>query len=134
MSEFESYSFSRLYLDENIEFFLVIGVNDADDFSNEWDGRLLEVIGYAVIFTDKIKGGQRNFLYLIDKRDREFDDAIKYTRKFIDQMSLSEILNDRENLKIIKTDIRADFLEPPYAEFVRKVIGNDIDVKLFGAN
>lgn len=126
MDEFESYSFSRLYRDENIEFFFIIGVNDPDDFDEYWDGRLTEVVGYAVIHNGFHATEQKNFIYLIDEEKREYDKAIKYTKQFIQQMSLSEELPDRENFKILKTDIKQRVLSYPYTDFIKMVVENEI--------
>lgn len=126
MAEFEGYSFSRLYRDENIEFFFIIGVNDSDDFDDYWDGRIKEVVGDALIFTDKNERKQKNFIYLIEKPFRKFEDIIRYTKRFVDQMSLSPNLYDRENFRILKTNINGHSVGFPYIPFIQTIIGNDI--------
>lgn len=126
MAEFESYSFSRLYRDENVEFFFIIGMNDSADFDDYWDGRLKEVLGYVMIFTNKNDRKQENFIYLIEKSSRRFEDIIRYTKRFVDQMSLSPNLSDRENFKISKTNINGHFVEFPYIPFIQSIVGNDI--------
>ncbi|WP_223639107.1 hypothetical protein [Planococcus sp. 4-30] len=126
MAEFESYSFSRLYKDENIEFFFIIGVNDSDSFDDYWDGRLKEVIGYVMIFTNKNNRKQENFIYLIEKSSRRFEDIVRYTKRFVDQMSLSPNLSDRENFKISKTNRTGQFVDSPYTPFIQSIVRNDI--------
>ena len=126
MAEFENHSFSRLYRDKNIEFFFIIGVNDSDDFDEYWDGRLTEVVGYAVIYLDFITKKQKNFIFLIDKANREYDDIVKYTKQFIQQMSLSEEISDRENFKILKTEVKKRVLEHPYNAFIKMVVKSEI--------
>lgn len=126
MAEFENYSFSRLYRDENIEFFFIVGVNDSDDFDEYWDGRLTEVVGYAVIYLDYKTKKQKNFIFLIDKTNREYDNIVRYTKRFIQQMSLSEETSDRENFKILKTEVEKRVLEPPYNAFIKMVVKSEI--------
>lgn len=125
MLEFERYSFTRLFLNRNLEFFFILGVNDADNFSDVWDGRRIEVLGYAVSHINREKE-QENYIYLIDLIDRDFDNIIKYTKQFISQMSTSPKLSDRENAKIRKTNITGRFVEPPLSKFIKEVVGNDI--------
>ncbi len=126
MLEHECYSFSRLFLNSNIEFFFIQGVNDSDNFDEYWDGRTIEVIGYAVIYIDFKTNEQKNFIYLIDKDNRKYDNVIKYTKKFIAQMSLSEKLSDRENFKIIKTDIHVKLVSKPYKNFIKSIVKSEI--------
>jgi hypothetical protein len=129
MEIFESYSFSRLYLDKNLEFFFILGVNDSDNFIDVWDGRYIEVIGYIVIYMNHEKE-QENYIYLIDKTDRNFENIIRYTKQFINQISLSPKLSDRENVKIQKTNVDGKFVRDPLS-FMKKVIGNDIPQSIF---
>ncbi|MBD8014593.1 hypothetical protein [Planococcus wigleyi] len=126
MAEFENYSFSRLYRDENIEFFFIVGVNDSDDFDEYWDGRLTEVVGYAVIYLDYKTEKQKNFIFLIDKTNREYDNIVRYAKRFIQQMSLSEEISDRENFKILKTEVKKRVLEYPYNAFIKMVVKSEI--------
>jgi hypothetical protein len=126
MSEHESYSFSRLFLNRNLEFFFIQGVNDSDNFDEYWDGRIIEVIGYAVIYIDIETNEQKNFIYLIDNDNKKYDNAIKYTKKFIGQMTLSDKLSDRENFKIIKTKINGRVVSEPYKDFIKVVVKNEI--------
>lgn len=126
MAEFESYSFSRLYRDENIEFFFIIGVNDSDDFDDYWDGRLKEVVGYVMIFTNKNDRKQDNFIYLIEKSSRRFEDIVRYTNRFVDQMSLSPNLSDRENFKISTTNINGHSVVSPYIPFIQSIVSEDL--------
>ena len=126
MAEFESYSFSRLYRDENIEFFFIIGVNDSDDFDEYWDGRLKEIVGYVMIFTNKYDREQDNFIYLIEKSSRRFEDIVRYTKRFVDQMSLSPNLSDRENFKISTTNINSHSVVSPYTPFIQSIVSEDL--------
>ncbi|QKX50252.1 hypothetical protein HF394_06425 [Planococcus glaciei] len=126
MTEFESYSFSRLYRDENMEFFFILGVNDSDNYDEYWDGRSLEPVGYAVIYLDVETEKQKNFIYLIDKANRNYDDIVKYAKQFIQQMSLSEELSDRENFKVLKTEIKSRVINHPYNAFIKMVVKNEI--------
>ena len=49
MDNFETHSFTRLVRTQRFEFFFILGVNDAQDFDENWDGRLIEILGYLVI-------------------------------------------------------------------------------------
>ncbi|MDX8363470.1 hypothetical protein [Cytobacillus sp. IB215316] len=132
MLEHESYSFRRLFLNRNIEFFFILGVNDSDEFDEYWDGRITEVIGYAVIYIDFETNKQKNFIYLIDKDNRKYDNAIKYTKQFIAQMtlceglSISEGFSARENFKIIRTEINGKLVSKPYKDFIKTIVKNEI--------
>ena len=126
MLGYEHYSFNRLFLNRNVEFFFILELNDPDNFDEYWDGRIPEVIGYAVIYRDIETNDQKNYIYLIDNANRKYDNAIKYTKKFIQQMSLSEELSDRENFKIIKTEITGKLVLKPYKDFIKMVVKNEI--------
>ncbi|MDP1395297.1 hypothetical protein Q8G28_17595 [Lysinibacillus capsici] len=126
MLEYECYSFSRLFLNSNLEFFFILGVNNSDNFDELWDGRNIEVIGYTVIYIDSETNEQKNFIYLIDYDNKKYDDAIKYTKKFIEQMSLSDKLSDTENFKIINTEVYSRVVSEPYKDFIKAVVKNEI--------
>ncbi|MGD7050784.1 hypothetical protein FZC83_21590 [Rossellomorea marisflavi] len=55
MNKHEEYSFSRLFLNEYVEVFFILGINDSNDsdnFDEYCDGKDIEVVGYAVIYKD----------------------------------------------------------------------------------
>src|SRR5690606_6199575 len=126
MSEFESYSFSRLFLNKYIEFFFIQGINNSDNFDEYWDGRSIEVIGYVVIYNNPEKMEKRNLIYVIDKCNRNFDNIIKYTKKFVEQMDISDEYFDSDSFEINKTDINGSLVLNPYTDFIKSVIKNDI--------
>jgi hypothetical protein len=126
MHQYESYSFSRLFLNQDIEFFFILGVNESDNFDEYWDGRLREVLGYAVIYNDFKAKEQKNFIYLLNKGNSIYSDIVKYTKKFIEQMTISEKLSDRGNFKIIYTEIEGNLVSKPYKDFIKSVIKNEI--------
>ncbi|MEY2373776.1 hypothetical protein, partial [Lysinibacillus capsici] len=99
MSYFENYSYSRLYLDQSLEFFFILGVNDSDNFDEYWDGRTIEVVGYVSIYKNT-NGEQENYIYLINQTNRDYESIIKHTKQFINQMSLATNPLDKENFKI----------------------------------
>ncbi|MBU5250943.1 hypothetical protein KQI46_03195 [Lysinibacillus capsici] len=125
MLNFENYSYSRLYLDQSLEFFFILGVNDSDNFDEYWDGRTIEVVGYVSIYTNT-NGEQENYIYLINQTSRDYESIIKHTKQFINQMSLATNPLDKENFKISKTNILGKLVEPPYTNFIKSVIKNDI--------
>ncbi|WP_324728646.1 hypothetical protein VO178_18380 [Lysinibacillus fusiformis] len=126
MLEHESYSFSRLFLNRHLEFFFIQGINNSENFDEYWDGRTINVIGYAVIYIDPETKKQENFIYLIDNDINNYSNAIKYTRKFIEQMTLSDKLSDRENFKIINTEVYSRVVSEPYKDFIKDVVKNEI--------
>ncbi|MED3554308.1 hypothetical protein [Cytobacillus praedii] len=126
MTEFESLSFSRLFSNKNFEFFFILGINDKDDFNDVWDGRLIEVVGYAVVYINDEQTKHKKFIYLIDKVNRDFENIIRYTKKFIEQMYLSPIFSDSENFKILKTNIESAIVKPPYTSFIKSIVENEI--------
>lgn len=126
MLKHESYSFSRLFLDHKIEFFFILGINESDNFDEFWDGRLIDVLGYAVIYNDLETNEQKNYIYLINKKNSEYDKVIKFTKLFIQQMSLSEKFSDRENFTVLKTDVDQRVVHKPYKDFIKAIIKNEI--------
>lgn len=125
MNEFESFSFSRLYSGNNLEFFFIIGVNDSDNFTYDWDGTTKEVVGYITLYINQEKE-QESFIYLINKSERKFEDIIRYAQKFISNMSPNLDISDLENCKICKTDIAVKSVAPPFSNFIKNIVRKDI--------
>lgn len=126
MNKHEEYSFSRLFLNEYVEFFFILGINDANNFDEYWDGRDIEVVGYAVIYKDIKSDKQTNFIYLLEEVDVDENRIIQHTKKFIQQMTMSEDLVDQENFRISKTNIHSKVVSKPYQAFMEKVVKDDI--------
>lgn len=126
MNKHEEYSFSRLFLNEYVEFFFILGINDSGNFDEYWDGRDIEVVGYAVIYKDSQSNKQTNFIYLLDEVNVDDDIIIKHTKKFIQQMTVSENLVDQENFKISKTTIHSKVVSKPYQAFMESIVKDDI--------
>ncbi len=127
MTAYESFSFTRFYVNSKIEFFFILGVNDSDNFDEYWDGRDREVLGYAVIYKEKKQ--QYNFIYLFQV---DHDRVIKYTKMFIQQMSpISTNLSDLEKFQIKETDIKVKSVPKPYKDFIRSIVKNDIPISAF---
>ena len=126
MLKHESYSFTRLFLDRNIEFFFILGINESDNFDEFWDGRHIDVLGYAVIYIDFETNKQKNLIYLINKNNIEYEKVIKYTKQFIQNMSLSEKFSDRENITILRTYVDQRVVHKPYEEFIKLIVKNEI--------
>lgn len=79
-----------------------------------------------MIYSDIETNDQKNFIYLIDNANRKYDIAIKYTKNFIQQMSLSEEISDRENFKIIKTEVYRKVVSEQYKDFIKMVVKIEI--------
>lgn len=122
---FEKYSFTRLCVTEKVEFFFIAGVNDADNFEWYWSGTLREVLGYIVIYTDHEQQKQESHIYLIEHDHRNFEHITKYAKQFVYHM-LYLPYYDWENYIIHKTTVKQKGVVPPYVDFVRKIVEDDI--------
>ncbi|WP_432360667.1 hypothetical protein [Sporosarcina sp. UB5] len=133
MREYESFFFNRIFRNENIEFFLIGGVNNQENFTELWDGRETKLLGYLTIFTDVElvqELEQLNLIHLLEGVSLDNERIIKHTRKFIENMTISKKHLDIENVKIYNTQINANGTSPPYNDFIKSVIQNDVPYNL----
>jgi hypothetical protein len=125
MFDFETYRFSRLYRSQKLEFYFIQGVNDQDYFDEYWDGRLLKVVGYVLMYQNNDKTTE-NYIYVINKTDGDYKPIIRYAKQFINNMSFRDNPFESENSKIIKTDINGSLVKKPYEDFIKSIIENEI--------
>lgn len=129
MTHFESYSYTRLVKRQRIEFFFILGVNEARNFNEVWDGRLTEVLGYLVMYTSN-ENKKSSFIYLIEDEGKDFQDIILHTKLFVRDMYtyLDGIdMGDDENFIIQKTNVYQRGLpKEEITGFIKKIIGKDI--------
>ena len=127
MNIFETYSFPRLVQNQSFEFFFIRGVNDAQNFYEYWDGRLIEVLGYLVIYTDVQTNEQKNFIYLIEDENKNFQEIIRYTKQFAFEMCTSFTLLDMMNFTIQKTKVyQRGLVKQEIVDFIKKIVKEDI--------
>lgn len=129
MREFESFFFNRIFRNENIEFFLIGGVNNQENFTEYWDGRDTKLLGYLTIFTGvelDQELEQLNLIHLIEGVSLDNERIIKHTRKFIEHMTISNKLLDIENVEVYNTQINANGTSDPYNDFIKSVIQNEV--------
>ena len=127
MNSFETYSFTRLVRTPSVEFFFIRGVNEAGNFDEYWDGRLIEVLGYLVIYSDLQRDEQINYIYLIEDEDKNYQDIVRYTKKFVSEMNTRFDLVDMENFIIKKTNIyQKGLLKEEIVDFIKKIVKEDI--------
>lgn len=99
------------------------GVNEAGNFDDYWDGRLIEVLGYLVIYSDLQRDGQINYMYLIEDGDKNYQDIVRYTKKFVSEMNTRFDLVDMENFIIKKTNIyQKGLLKEEIVDFIKKLL------------
>lgn len=128
MNNFDFYSYSRLCITQNIEFFFIVGVKNSDNFDEYWDGTTREIIGYLVIYTMHEQEKQNNLIYIVKNDNLNSDNIIRYTKKFASEMPLSPKIfhYDKENYKISMTTINPKGIVSPYIDFIQEVVGDDI--------
>ncbi|QFG00082.1 hypothetical protein PB01_15300 [Psychrobacillus glaciei] len=131
MNIFETYSFPRLVRTQSLEFFFIRGVNEARNFFEYWDGRLIEVLGYLVIYTDVQTNEQTNLIYLIEDDNKNFQEIIRYTKNFASEMCTTFTPLDMMSFTIQKTTVYQRGLDKQeIVDFIKKIVKQDIP-KLF---
>ncbi|MDI2586194.1 hypothetical protein OR571_03395 [Psychrobacillus sp. NEAU-3TGS] len=131
MKSFESYSFTRLLYNESLEFFFILGVNDSDDFSIYVDQRLIEVLGYLVIYKNLELDRNVNLIYLVENDTRDDQKTIRYAQQFAMDMTNQAVFG-QEDFIVRKTNINPRIVSQPYIDFVKKIIGDDIPQSYIG--
>lgn len=130
MNDFETYSFTRLVRTQNFEFYFILGQNDVRNFNECWDGRLTEVLGYLVMYSDIQNDKQMNYIYLIEDENKDFQDITLHTRIFVNEMYTylwSFDMGDDENFIIKKTNVyQKGLLEENIGDFIKKIVTEDI--------
>lgn len=130
MNVFETYSFTRLVRTQNFEFYFILGQNDARNFNECWDGRSTEVLGYLVMYSDIQNDKQMNYIYLIEDKNKDFQDVTLHTKMFVNEMHtylLSFDMGDDENFIIKKTNVyQKGLLIEDIGDFIKKIVNEDI--------
>ncbi|WP_153722325.1 hypothetical protein [Sporosarcina cascadiensis] len=130
INSFETYSFTRLVRTQNFEFYFILGRNDVRNFNECWDGRLTEVLGYLVMYSDVQNDKQISYIYLIEDENKDFLDITLHTRMFVNEMYtylMNFDMGDDENFIIKKTNVyQKELLEENIGEFIKKVVDEDI--------
>lgn len=131
MDTFESYYFTRLMRSPSLEFFSILGINDANNFDEYWDGRSVEVLGYLVIYTDMQRKELVNYIYLIEDENKKYQDIIKHTKMFASGICAYAELIDM-NFIIQKTDVyQKGIASNEIVDFIKKVVTQDIPEYVF---
>ncbi|WP_019414045.1 hypothetical protein [Paenisporosarcina sp. TG20] len=124
---FESFSFTRMIRTPNLEVFWIRGVNDASNFDEHWDGRLIEVLGYLVIYSDKQINKLVNYIYLIEDENKNYQDIIRNTKMFASEICTYTELFDMNNFIIQKTDVyQTVHAYHEIVDFIKKIVNQDI--------
>lgn len=128
MNVFETFSFTRLVRAQNFEFYFILGINEAHNFNEVWDGRLIEVVGYLVMYSPTEKDKEINYIYLIEDKSKNYQDIILHTKMFTSDMYTYLDGFDREEGFIIKkTNIyQRGLLKQDIDRFVRSIVNEDI--------
>jgi len=123
---FETYSFTRFIRSTGLEFFFILGINNATNFDEYWDGRSIEVLGYLVVYTDRHKNELVNYIYLIEDEGKDYQDITKHTKMFASEIGTYAGLIDM-NFIIRKTDIYQKGIGwNEKVDFVKRVVNQDI--------
>ena len=126
---FEQYSFSRLFNFNNLEFFFILGINDSDNFGDEWDSTEINPLGYLVMFTDYTQKSKQVNIYLTVEDGT--DEIIKYSKQFVSRMPLLPgLLNFQTKYVIKKSEVKQKSVRSPYRDFILKVLKDDFDASV----
>lgn len=127
MNSFETYSFPRLVRTLSLEFFFIRGINEEKDFYEYWDGRLIEVLGYLVLYSDIQNDEQINYIYLIEDEGKNYEEIIRFTKMFASEMSTTHEVFDMENFTIQMTHVyQKGLLKQDIVDFMRRIVNEDI--------
>lgn len=126
---FEQYSFSRMFNFNNLEFFFILGINNSDDFGDEWDSTSINPLGYLVMFTDyKQRIVQANIYLTVEDGT---DEIIKYSKQFVSRMPLlPDAFNFPTKYVIKKSEVKQKSVRSPYRDFILKVLKDDFDASV----
>lgn len=124
---FESYSFTRMMRTQNLEVYWIRGVNQASNFDEDWDGRLVEVLGYLVIYSDIQRNILVNYIYLIEDENKNYQDIIRNTKMFASEICTYTELFDMKNFIIQKTDVyQRGHAYHEIVDFIKSIVNQDI--------
>lgn len=127
MNSFETYSFPRLVRTPSLEFFFIRGINEEKDFYEYWDGRLIEVLGYLVLYSDIQNDEQINYIYLIEDEGKNYEEIIRFTKMFASEMSTADKVFDMENFTVQMTNVyQKGLLKQEIVDFMRRIVNEDI--------
>ena len=127
MDNYESYSFTRLKRTPNLEVFWIRGVNDGNNFDEHWDGRLIEVLGYLVIYSDMQRNELLNYIYLIEDENKNYLDIINKTKMFASEICTYTELFDMKNFIIQKTNVyKRGLAYDEIVNFIKRIVNQDI--------
>jgi hypothetical protein len=125
MSKFETYSFTRLIRTQSLEFYFIRGVNKFQNFDENWDGRLIEVLGYLVTYINN--GQQKSVVYLIEDETKNLQEITKHVKMFASEMYIYTGLFEKTNIIIKPTKVYQRVLgEHEKVNFVKKIVKEDI--------
>ncbi|MFJ7933822.1 hypothetical protein [Sporosarcina sp. NPDC096371] len=126
-NSFETYSFTRLVRTPSLEFFFIRGINEAQNFSEYWDGRMIEVLGYLVLFTDIQNDEQTNYIYLIEDEGKNYEEITRFTKMFASEMSTAYEVFDMENFTVQMTNVyQRGLLKQDIVDFIKRIVNEDI--------
>ena len=125
MSEFETYSYPCLVRTQGLEFYFIRGVNNSQEFSEDWDCRLIEVLGYFAAYMKK--GELKIFIYLIKDETKNFKEIIRHVKMFASELYTYKERHDKIKFIMKSTNVYQRGLgENEIMSFVKKIVKNDI--------
>lgn len=131
MNNFKSYSFSRLINHLEIEFYFILGLPEPDNFSEYYDLTGHQVVGYLVMYKKHKKKETKNLIYLLPNTTKNENLEIKrHTHHFIQRMTTADMYDYDVEFKIQQTKIKGKSVGPPYIDFVKTIVGNDIPIEI----
>ncbi|KGR74008.1 hypothetical protein [Ureibacillus sinduriensis] len=126
MDKINAYSFSRLIAHSEMEFFFIQGLVNPDDFDEYWDGTGHMVLGYLAIYKNHKLKKIEITKYLLSDYKIDFPNIRRYTHRFANQMVSAELISYDIKFRIKETKVSGNLVGPPYIDFVKEVIGDDI--------
>lgn len=126
MENFKAYSFSRLIAHTEMEFYFILGLVNPDDFDEHWNGTGHKVLGYLAMYKNHKFEKIENTIYLLSDYKIYSSNIGRYTHQFTNQMVSAELSTYDINFSIKETKVHGNLVGPPYIDFVKDIVGNDI--------
>lgn len=126
MENFKVYSFSRLIAKNELEFFFILGLPNPENYSENWDGTGHTVVGYLAMYKKHDLKEIKNIIYLLSDYKSNFGDIERYTHQFAKYMISAEVHTYDIQFKVKQTKVKGSSVGPPYIDFVKIIVGNDI--------
>lgn len=132
VKKYEQYRFPRLFVTSELEFFFILGVENADDFGEEWDSTFRTPLGYLVISRDFPSNEERVFIYItIDVEDEGLiREIVKYSKYFSSLMTYSpQAIEFSTSYSIKQSSVKQKSISSNFRDFIINVLQEDFNIE-----